>query len=83
MLGTGTPQGNVLEVQFESPWGMVFGVFDSETVERPDGGTGTFVFSDQDNATFSYTPSAFNISDRGHVPVTSLPIIKLFDVGGH
>jgi beta-glucanase (GH16 family) len=81
LVGTGTPDGNVLEVTFESPYGMIFGVFDPTTVERPDGGTGRFDFSDPDNATFSYTPSVFNTDNRGHTSIVDLPVTKLFGIG--
>jgi beta-glucanase (GH16 family) len=81
LVGTGTPDGNILEVTFESPYGMIFGVFDQTAVQRPAGGTGRFEFSGPDNATFSYTPSEFNTDNRGHTSIVSLPITKLFGIG--
>lgn len=81
MLGTGTPEGNQVTVDFQSPVGMVYGVFDKETVERPSGGTGVFVFEDRDNATFSYTPSEFSTATWGHTtPIDNLPLTKLFGI---
>ncbi len=65
MLGNGIVDGNTLEINFESPVGMQYGVFDPATVTRENGGTAVFEFSDRDNATFSYTPSAFSTSRMG------------------
>lgn len=81
MLGTGVPEGNRLEITFQSPVGMVYGVFDKETVVRHDGGTAVLVFSDRNHATFSYTPSEFSASEWGHMtPVVDLPLVKLFGI---
>ena len=80
MVGYGVPDGNQLEISFESPVGMIYGVFDPESVTREDGGTAVFVFSDQNNATFSYTPSDFSASNWGHTPIESLPLTKLFSI---
>lgn len=81
MLGQGTPVGKQLEVTFQSPVGMIYGEFDPTSVTREDGGTAVFVFTDADNATFSYTPSAFSTSEWGHMdPIESLPLIKLFGI---
>ncbi len=81
MLGTGVPVGDRVEVTFESPVGMVYGVFDPTKVDRNDGGTAVLVFSDRDNATFTYTPSEFSRSEWGHTtPIINLPLIKAFGV---
>jgi hypothetical protein len=81
MIGNGTPDGNLLEITFLSPVGMVYGVFDPTTVERPDGGTAVFEFSDRDNATFSYTPSEFSDTTWGHTtPIEDLPLVKIFGI---
>jgi hypothetical protein len=81
MVGSGVPDGNQVEITFESPYGMVYGVFDPNTVTRENGGTAIFIFDDQDNATFSYTPSAFSDSEWGHTtPIVNLPLVKLFGV---
>jgi hypothetical protein len=51
--------------------------------QRPtenDGGTAVFNFTDRDNATFSYTPSAFTEAEWGHTPITDLPLTKLFGI---
>jgi hypothetical protein len=81
MLGQGTPVGKQLEVTFQSPVGMIYGEFDPDSVTREDGGTAVFVFSDAENATFSYTPSAFSTSEWGHTdPIESLPLTKLFGI---
>jgi hypothetical protein len=81
MLGSGIVDGSRLEVSFESPVGMQYGVFDPTTVTREDGGTAVFEFSDRDNATFSYTPSAFSTTEWGHMtPIVDLPLTKLFGI---
>jgi hypothetical protein len=81
MLGNGVPDGNTVEITFESPVGMKYGEFDPGTVVRESGGTAIFVFSDRDNATFSYTPSDFSVSEWGHTtPVVDLPLVKVFGV---
>jgi hypothetical protein len=81
MLGTGVPDGNQVEIVFESPVGMVYGVFDKDSVTREDGGTAVFVFDDRKNATFSYTPSAFTSSQWGHTtPIEALPLTRLFGI---
>jgi len=79
MVGSGTPVDNRVEVTFVSPVGMEYGVFDPNSVVREDGGTAVLEFSDRNNATFSYTPSAFSASNWGHTtPIESLPLEKLF-----
>ena len=81
MLGNGVPVENTLEITFESPVGMEYGEFDPDTVVRETGGTAVFVFSDRDNATFSYTPSAFSMSEWGHTtPIVDLPLVKVFGI---
>jgi len=81
MLGNGTPDGNTLEFTFESPVGMKYGEFNPGTVVRESGGTAVFVFSDRDNATFSYTPSDFSANQWGHTsPIVDLPLVKVFGI---
>jgi hypothetical protein len=79
MLGNGVPVGQTLEVTFFSPTGMQFGVWQQPT--ENDGGTAVFDFSDRDNATFSYTPSAFSNGEWGHTtPIVDLPLVKIFGI---
>jgi hypothetical protein len=81
MVGSGVPVGNQVEIIFDSPVGMIYGVFDPTTVTREIGGTAIFVFDDRDNATFSYTPSAFSNTEWGHTtPIVDLPLIKAFGI---
>jgi beta-glucanase (GH16 family) len=80
LLGAGEPQGNVLEVEFESPYGMAYGAFDPLTLTRGLGGTGRLEFQDTDNATFSYTPSEFTAAQWGHTAIEALPLTKLFGI---
>ncbi|MGA9572851.1 MAG: hypothetical protein WBS20_02770 [Lysobacterales bacterium] len=81
MLGNGIVYGNRVEINFESPVGMVYGVFDPDTVDREIGGTAVFEFSDRENATFSYTPSDFSKTTWGHLtPIVDLPLVKLFGI---
>jgi beta-glucanase (GH16 family) len=80
LMGTGVLDGNSLEVKFASPHGMKYGEFDPASVIREEGGTAYFEFTDQDNATFSYTPSEFSTSSWGHTAIDSLPLAKLFAI---
>ena len=80
LVGNGEPDGNTLEVEFVSPYGMKYGEFDPATVVREDGGTARFEFADKDNAVFSYVPSDFSASTWGHTPIDSLPLVKLFTI---
>jgi beta-glucanase (GH16 family) len=80
LLGTGVLDGNSLEVQLTSPYGMKYGEFDRDSVTREDGGTAYFEFTDEDNVTVSYTPSEFTKSAWGHTPIDSLPMVKLFGI---
>jgi beta-glucanase (GH16 family) len=80
LVGSGSPDGNMVDINFKSPLGMKFGEFDSTTVVREPGGTGHFMFSDENNGTFSYTPSEFTITNWGHSAIESLPIEKLFAI---
>lgn len=81
MIGNGVVDGNTLEINFESPVGMQYGVFDPTTVTREGGGTAVFEFSDRNNATFSYTPSTFSDTTWGHTtPIVDLPLTKLFGI---
>ncbi len=77
LVGSGVPNGNVLEVNFKSPVGMVFGEFDPDSVVREAGGVGRFEFLDKDNGVFDYFPSDFTASAWGHTPITSLPLEKV------
>jgi len=81
LAGNGVPDGNTLDIQLESPYGMKYGEFDRESVERPNGGMAHFEFSDKDNATFSYTPSEFSTTAWGHTTVIdALPLVKVFAI---
>lgn len=81
MVGSGIPDGNRVEIAFDSPVGMQYGVFDPESVTREDGGTAVFEFIDRDNGIFSYTPSDFSNTTWGHTtPIEDLPITKLFGI---
>ena len=81
LTGTGTVVGNRVEITFQSPVGMQYGVFDPTSVTREDGGTGVLVFSGRDSATFSYTPSTFTMTTWGHTTgIVDLPLVKLFGI---
>jgi hypothetical protein len=80
MLGTGIPDGDILDVVFESPVGMIFGEFDPISVTREEGGTGRFVFTDENIAAFQYTPSDFTVSNWGHSPIAFMPLTKLLGI---
>lgn len=79
LVGQGTPVGNIVEVEFQAPWGMVFGGFDPDTVTRAPGGLGRFTFTDVNNGTFEYLPSDWTVTNFGHAEITT-PIVKLFSV---
>jgi len=78
MVGEGAPYGNQLQVTFECPWGMEFGVFDPRSVYREDGGTGLLEFTGENSATFKYTPSTYMEQELGHSPI-NIPLVKFFD----
>jgi hypothetical protein len=80
MVGSGVPEGDILNVTFTSPVGMIFGEFDPDTVDREDGGTGRFVFADEDTAAFQYEPSEFTAETWGHTPIAVMPLEKLFGI---
>lgn len=80
LVGQGVPSENILELALISPHGMQYGEFDPDSVVREDGGTARLEFSDPDNATFSYIPSAFSASAWGHTNIDSLPLVKLFAI---
>ena len=82
VLGEGqTMEGNRVEVTFVSPSGMNYGEFNPVPYPRDIGGTGVFVFSDSENATFSYTPSKFSETTWGHTtPIENLPLTRFFPV---
>jgi hypothetical protein len=80
MLGTGVPDGDMLDVVFGSPVGMIFGEFDPLSVTLEEGGTGRFVFTDENIATFQYMPSDFTVANWGHSPIAFMPLTKLFGI---
>jgi hypothetical protein len=80
MLGTGVPDGDILDVVFQSPVGMIFGEFDPLSVTRENGGTGRFVFTDENIATFQYMPSEFTDANWGHSAISFMPLTKLFAI---
>jgi beta-glucanase (GH16 family) len=80
LVGSGVPDGNGIDLDFVSPVGMEFGVFDPESVERQPGGTGRIEFADDSTANFSYEPSAFTVNEWGHSAVEDLPLTKLFGI---
>ena len=80
MVGNGVPVGQEIVINLESPVGMIYGEFDPTTVTREVGGVAVFNFSDRDNATFSYTPSAFSETTWGHTPIVDLPLVKAFGI---
>jgi len=80
LLGVGELNDSVLEVQFESPYGMQYGEFDPDSVIRENGGTARIEFFDTKNATFNYTPSEFSAQSWGHTQIENLPLNRLFTV---
>lgn len=80
LMGTAEPQGTMLEIDLISPHGMVYGQFDSTSASEEPGGVARFEFHDEDNATFSYTPSDFSASAWGHTSINELPLTKLFSI---
>jgi hypothetical protein len=81
MVGTGVPDGKEVVINFDSPVGMIYGVFDPDSVTREVGGVAVFTFSDRNNATFSYEPSTFSETTWGHTtPIENLPLIKAFGI---
>ncbi|MDX2416411.1 MAG: hypothetical protein QNK19_03010, partial [Xanthomonadales bacterium] len=81
LLGNGIADGDNLEIQLESPYGMKYGEFDPDSVVRAVGGIARFEFTDADNGFFSYTPSDFSTTNWGHVTaIDSLPLTKLFAI---
>ena len=80
--GLGAPVGNRLEVNFDAPFGMRYGEWNSIGSEnKPIAGSGVFVFTDRDRATFSYTPGAYAETNLGHtVGITDLPLVKLVGI---
>jgi beta-glucanase (GH16 family) len=78
LLGTGSLEGDTLEVEYEAPYGMIYGDFDPDAVIRESGGIARFEFIDERNATFSYEPSEFTASDWGHSAIQSLALSRLF-----
>jgi hypothetical protein len=80
IMGTGVPDGDMLDVVFQSPVGMIFGEFDPLSVILEEGGTGRFVFTDENIATFQYTPSEFTGANWGHSAISFMPLTKLFGI---
>lgn len=81
MLGTGTPEDNRVEISFNSPVGMIYGDFDPDSVVREVGGSAVLEFTDRNNGSFSYTPSAFASANWGHTTaIEALPLVKLFGI---
>lgn len=80
LVGNGIPSENDVDITFEAAVGMEYGLFDPQSVDRKEGGTAHFVFSDPDNASFSYIPSGFTATTWGHSAINSLPLVKLFGV---
>jgi len=80
MSGNGVPNGQEVVINFESPVGMIYGEFDPDTVTREVGGVAVFNFSDRNNATFNFTPSAFSETNWGHTPIVDLPLVKAFGI---
>lgn len=79
LVGAGAPNEEFVDVTFTVSWGMEFGVFDPNSVQRETAGVGRFSFDNDASGTFSYTPTPFAESALGHVPVTT-QITKAFDV---
>lgn len=79
LIGSGPAVEGSVTLTLKAPYGMQYGVFDPESVERPDAGTATFIFQDSNNGTFSYSPSEWAISNLGH-SAHEMPITKLFKV---
>ncbi|MEJ2382839.1 MAG: glycoside hydrolase family 16 protein [Xanthomonadales bacterium] len=79
LVGEGVPDGSGLDVDFVSPVGMQWGVFERPEGDWPAGGSGRFEFSDEDNGVFSYEPSEFTIATWGH-SAHAMDITKLFSV---
>jgi len=81
MVGNGTPNGTELVVTYESPVGMVYGEFDPTSVTREVGGVAVLNFSDRNNATYSYTPSAFSNTTWGHTTaIENLPLVRILKI---
>ena len=82
LLGTGTLDGSMLEVQLQSPTGMRYGEFGTTSPPQDNvGGVAVFNFADSQNATFSYTPSTFSESNWGHATaIENLPLQRLFTI---
>jgi hypothetical protein len=78
LVGTGTPVGNRVEITLTASVGMIYGVFDPDSVTRHPGGTAVFEFSDRNTSIFSYVPSEFTMNTWGHTPIVDLPMAKLF-----
>ena len=79
LVGEGVPEGTRLDVDFVSPIGMEWGVFERPAGDWPDGGTGTFEFGGEDIGLFNYQPSEFTTSTWGH-DAHSMDIVKLFGI---
>lgn len=82
MLGLGSPEGNRVKLQLESPTGMVFGDWGEDSVIGNDGGSAVIEFKDRTQARFSYTPSEFAQSQWGHIAIEDLPIVSILGIDG-
>ncbi len=63
---------------------MIYGVFDPNTVTAKMMVVQQYsMFTDRENATFSYTPSNFHQYRMGtHDPIVDLPLTKIFEHTG-
>ncbi|MDX1570115.1 MAG: glycoside hydrolase family 16 protein [Xanthomonadales bacterium] len=68
-IGTGTPDGTGVDIEFLSPVGMRFGEFDADSLSLEEGGTARFEFDTTTTGIFSYTPSDFSATTWGHTPM--------------
>lgn len=80
LVGIGTPEKNMVDLEFVSPAGMSFGEFDPETVDLLEAGTGHITFLSENEAMFRYSPSDISKNLWGHRPVNNMPLEKLFDI---
>lgn len=73
------PEGPRLKVEFVSPTGLQWGVFERPEGDWPAGGSGSFDFNVLENGVFRYEPSEFTASSWGHAAHT-MDIVKLFGI---
>jgi len=79
LVGQGYPGDYGAEVEFTVSWGMAFGEFDPDTVNRAPAGVGKFTFQNEQEGTFEYFPSDWSVENLGHSAI-NVPITKLFAV---